>query len=116
MSLFAKFIATAGLAVFAVTAAAGAQAQASRPSAIRAAAIAGAPGGADKWTCISRAVVEVAPVSFDTAGTPIGWVRVHRVQGEVVAAERVSRLEIDQLRSLPCGTPDSDLGGVAPVG
>jgi len=68
------------------------------------------------WTCMSRTNVEIAPVSFDTAGEPAAWVVVHRINGEVTAAERVSPAEVQKLRRLPCGTPDSDLGGVAVVG
>jgi hypothetical protein len=68
------------------------------------------------WTCVSRASVEIAPVSFDTAGEPASFVVVHRMDGEVIAAERVSPVEVQKLRRLPCGTPDSDLGGVAAVG
>lgn len=67
---------------------------------------------ATRWTCVSRAVVEIAPVSFDTRGEPSGWVMVHRVNGEVTAAERVDGKEVEQLRRLPCGTPDSYMGGV----
>lgn len=65
------------------------------------------------WTCVSRANVEIAPVSFDTAGEPAAFVVVHRMDGEVIAAERVSPAEVQKLRRLPCGTSDSDLGGVA---
>jgi hypothetical protein len=68
---------------------------------------------ATSWTCVSRANVEIAPVSFDTAGEPATWVVVHRINGEVIASERVSPVEVQKLRRLPCGTPDSDLGGVA---
>jgi hypothetical protein len=67
---------------------------------------------ATSWTCVSRANVEIAPVSFDTFGEPSTWVVVHRMDGEVIAAERVSHAEIQKLRRLPCGTSDSDLGGV----
>jgi hypothetical protein len=72
--------------------------------------------GATSWTCVSRANVEIAPVSFDSAGEPAAFVVVHRMDGEVVAAERVSPVEVQKLRRLPCGTSDSDLGGVAAVG
>ena len=105
----------AGLAALAMSVSIPAQAQSAKASTVRPAAAAASPG-ADRWTCVSRAVVEIAPVSFDTAGEPNRWVRVHRVDGEIVAAERVSELEICQLRQLPCGTPDSELGGVALVG
>jgi hypothetical protein len=71
---------------------------------------------AASWTCVSRANVEIAPVSFDTAGEPSTWVVVHRIDGEIIAAERVSAVEVQKLRRLPCGAPDSDLGGVARVG
>ncbi len=69
-----------------------------------------------KWTCVSTATVELAPVSYDARGMASAWVMVHRDKGEIVAAERVSSKDAEQLRRLPCGTPDSDLGGVALVG
>jgi hypothetical protein len=71
---------------------------------------------AAKWTCVSTATVELAPVSYDARGMASAWVMVHRDKGEIVAAERVSSKDAEQLRRLPCGTPDSDLGGVALVG
>jgi hypothetical protein len=74
------------------------------------------PGPGGKWTCVSRAMVEIAPVSYDTTGGATAWVRVYRVKGEIVAAERVEKQEIEQLRRLPCGKPDSEDGGVALVG
>jgi hypothetical protein len=116
MRIFGQYLSVAGLVALAIGAPFAAEAQMAKASTVKSVAIAASPGGADKWTCVSRAVVEIAPVSYDTTGSPSGWVRVHRVQGDIVAAERVSRLEIDQLRRLPCGTPDSDLGGVARVG
>jgi hypothetical protein len=73
-------------------------------------------GLAGKWTCISRATVEIAPVSYDTRGQANAWVTVYRDRGEIIASERVDALEVEQLRRLPCGTPDSNLGGVALVG
>jgi hypothetical protein len=69
-----------------------------------------------KWTCVSTATVELAPVSYDARGMASAWVMVYRDKGEIVAAERVSSKDAEQLRRLPCGTPDSDLGGVALVG
>jgi hypothetical protein len=73
-------------------------------------------GFAGKWTCMSTATVEIAPVSFDARGLADAWVMVHRSRGEIVAAERVSQKQIEQIRRLPCGAPDSDLGGVALIG
>ncbi len=59
------------------------------------------------WKC-AFSVVELAPVSEDTGGRPTAWVMVHRIDGEVVAAERVSLREVEQIRALPCGRkPDS---------
>ncbi len=116
MAVSVKDAIFAGVLAAAIAMPAGAAAQGAKASTIRSAAALAAPGAADKWTCVSRAVVEIAPVSYDTAGQPSAWVKVQRVQGEVVAAERVSELELDQLRRLPCGEPDSDLGGVARVG
>lgn len=67
---------------------------------------------AGKWTCVSRATVEIAPVSFDTTGQATAWVMVHRVKGEIIAAERISQREADELRRMPCGAPNSEQGGV----
>lgn len=57
---------------------------------------------ASSWTC-PFAVVEIVPVSHDTAGRPYEWVMVHRVKGEIVAAERVSAADVAQIRAMPCG-------------
>jgi hypothetical protein len=73
-------------------------------------------GLAGKWTCASRATIEIAPVSYDTRGRASAWVVVHRDHGEIIASERVDAREVEQLRRLPCGAPDSDLGGVALLG
>ena len=73
-------------------------------------------GLAGKWTCVSRATVEIAPVSYDTRGQANAWVTVYRDRGEIIASERVDAREVEQLRRLPCGTPDSNLGGLALVG
>ena len=68
--------------------------------------------GGGKWTCVSRQTVEIAPVSFDVRGQP-SWVVVYRVKGEIIASQRVSEREVDQIRRMPCGEPDSEQGGVA---
>jgi hypothetical protein len=95
-------------------------AQAQTPSgAIRSASIATSgdkSGSAGKWICMSTATVEIAPVSFDARGLADAWVMVHRDKGEIVAAERVSQKQVEQIRRLPCGTRDSDKGGLALVG
>lgn len=93
-------------------------AQAQTPSGmVKSASMSGSkPGLAGKWTCISSATVEIAPVSYDTRGMASAWVMVQRDRGKIVAAERVSTKEVEQLQRLPCGTPDSDLGGIALVG
>jgi hypothetical protein len=115
MTVISKHTVFAGLLALAFAAPIAAEAQTAKSSA--GAKVASASSTATtRWTCVSRAVVEIAPVSFDTAGEPRGWVMVHRVNGEIVAAERVSGNEVSQLRRLPCGTPDSDMGGVALVG
>lgn len=54
------------------------------------------------WSC-PFAIVELSPVSHDTAGRPSEWVMVHRVNGEIVAAERVSADDAAQIRAMPCG-------------
>lgn len=59
------------------------------------------PAAAASWACQFK-VVEIAPVSQDTNGRPTAWVMVYRVQGEVVAAERLSASEVEQVRRLPC--------------
>jgi hypothetical protein len=95
-------------------------AQAQAPSGlIRSASIAAPNDKADsagKWTCMSAAMVEIAPVSFDARGLADAWVMVHRERGEIVAAERISKKEVEQIQRLPCGGPGSDLGGIALVG
>lgn len=58
------------------------------------------PATALSWACQTR-VVEIAPVSEDTPGRQ-SWVMVHRVNGEIIAAERVSASEVEQIRRLPC--------------
>lgn len=58
------------------------------------------PAAASSWACQTK-IVELAPVSEDTSGRQ-GWVMVHRVAGEIVAAERVSAAEVAQIRKLPC--------------
>jgi hypothetical protein len=110
MSLARKSVTIAGILALVLAMPLGALAQAKAKQAVKPAASSAASAS---WTCVSRARVEIAPVSFDTYGTPEAWVVVHRVNGEVVAAERVSLSEIEKLRRLPCGTPDSDQGGVA---
>lgn len=57
---------------------------------------------ASVWSC-PFAIVELSPVSHDTAGRPSEWVMVHRVNGEIVAAERVSADDAAQIRAMPCG-------------
>lgn len=59
------------------------------------------PATALSWACQSK-VVEIAPVSDDTNGRATAWVMVHRVKGEIIAAERVSEREVEQIRRLPC--------------
>ncbi len=59
------------------------------------------PTTASSWACQSK-VVEIAPVSEDTNGGATAWVMVHRVKGEIIAAERVSEREVEQIRRLPC--------------
>ncbi len=54
-------------------------------------------------TACAAGLIEIAPVSFDTAGRPDVWVVVHRVNGEVVAAERVSPSEVEKVSRAPCG-------------
>ena len=105
-------------AVGAALTAAPAVAQTASSSLVKPAAIASATAArpaispAGKWTCVSRATVEIAPVSFDTIGQANAWVMVYRVKGQIVAAERISQREADELRRMPCGTPESEQGGV----
>jgi hypothetical protein len=65
------------------------------------ASLAAKPAAATSWACTFK-VVELAPVSLDTRGKATGWVMVHRVRGEVIAAERVSDQEVEQIRRMPC--------------
>jgi hypothetical protein len=53
-------------------------------------------------TACTTGLIEIAPVSFDTGGKATAYVVVHRVNGEVVAAERVTPQEIEQLHRAPC--------------
>jgi hypothetical protein len=115
MKLARNCITVAGTFALILAAPSGAFAQSAK-SASAMSKPAASSSAAASWMCVSRANVEIAPVSFDTAGEPATWVVVHRIDGEVVAAERVSAVEVQKLRRLPCGTPDSDLGGVARVG
>lgn len=59
------------------------------------------PAAAAAWQCAAK-VVEIAPVSQDTNGKATGWVMVHRVAGEIIAAERLTATEVEQVRRLPC--------------
>ena len=115
MSLARNCITVAGTLALILAMPSGALAQATKGKSI-VAKQAASSAAATSWTCVSRANVEIAPVSFYTAGEPSTWVVVHRIDGEVIAAERVSAVEVQKLRRQPCGTPDGDLGGVARVG
>jgi hypothetical protein len=59
------------------------------------------PVAASAAAC-SSGLIEIAPVSFDGGGNATAWVVVHRVDGEVVAAERVTAQEVEQLHRSPC--------------
>ena len=110
MASFRTSVSIAGALALMCAAPSGAVAQAAKgKAAVKPAASSSA---AASWTCVSRANVEIAPVSFDTFGEPSSLGGRPRVDGEVIAAERVSPAEVQKLRRLPCGTPDSDLGGV----
>ena len=116
MTAFRQHTPLAGLMALAMALPLGAEAQAAKSSAGMKQASSASATSAARWTCVSRAVIEIAPVSFDTSGEASGWVMVQRIDGEVIAAERVSWEQVDQLRRLPCGSPDSDMGGIALVG
>ena len=68
--------------------------------------------GGGKWTCMFRQTVELAPVSFDVRGAP-SWVVVYRMKGEIIASQRVSAREVEQIKRMPCGDANSELGGIA---
>jgi hypothetical protein len=108
MDIRAFFVCAAALAL-GLTAHAQTPSALSKPASVAAAASASAPG---RWTCVSRATIEIAPVSFDTKGSAEAWVMVYRVKGEVLAAERIDGREVEKLRAKPC----TDQGGVALVG
>jgi hypothetical protein len=74
--------------------------------------IAAAAAAGGKWTCMFRQTVELAPVSFDVRGKP-SWVVVYRVKGEIIASQRVSEREVEQLKRMPCGDANSEFGGMA---
>ncbi len=59
------------------------------------------PAAATSWTCQTK-VVEIAPVSEETSGRATAWVMIHRVQGEIIAAERLSASEVERVRRMPC--------------
>lgn len=63
--------------------------------------VASKPAAAVSWACTAK-TVELAPVSLDTRGQATAWVMVHRVKGEIIAAERVSEQEVEQIRRMPC--------------
>ncbi len=50
----------------------------------------------------SSGLIEIAPVSFDASGRAEAWVVVYRINGEIVASERVSPAEVEQLQRSPC--------------
>jgi hypothetical protein len=64
--------------------------------------LAGVQPVAASATACTTGLIEIAPVSFDTGGKATAYVVVHRVNGEVVAAERVTTQEIEQLHRSPC--------------
>lgn len=66
-------------------------------------------GGGGKWTCFTQKTVEFAPVSFDVRGKP-SWVIVYRVKGEVIASQRVSETEMEQIKRAPCEDNDVAIG------
>src|SRR5690349_19896483 len=68
--------------------------------------------GSGKWTCLFRQTVEIAPVSFDVRGKP-SWVVVYRNKGEIIASQRVSESEMEQIKRMPCGDANSEFGGMA---
>lgn len=59
------------------------------------------PAAAAAWQCQAK-MVEIAPVSQDTNGKTTAWVMVYRVGGEIIAAERLTAREVEQVRRLPC--------------
>jgi hypothetical protein len=117
MSVFRNWLAfAAAMGALALPVAAHAQAQSSVIQSASIATSGDKSGSAGKWTCMSTATVEIAPVSFDARGLADAWVMVHRAKGEIVAAERIGQKQVEQIRRLPCGTADSDMGGIALVG
>jgi hypothetical protein len=72
--------------------------------------VASASASGGKWTCAWRMTIELAPVSFDTLGQAEAWVIVHRVKGEIIAAERISARGAEQIRRLPCPTANGEAG------
>lgn len=96
MTVLHKVVSVSALfaALTALHPAASAQTAQSSPNTAKSAAAA-------SWACQTK-VVEIAPVSEEANGRPTAWVMVHRVQGEIVAAERLSASEVEQVRRMPC--------------
>lgn len=92
-------IAGAALALSTISAA---SAQTVRPKGDQRGLAAVKPVAASVTAC-ATGLMEIAPVSFDAGGRPDAWVIVHRVNGEIVSAERVTLREIEQVRRAPCG-------------
>lgn len=90
-----------------------AQAQTPHSSLLKPTAMAAKMAAAGKWTCMSKMTVEIATVSGDVRSQAPSWVLVHRMKGEIIASERVDAHQIEQIRRLPCGTADSEDGGIA---
>ena len=86
-------------AIVAAAALAGAASAQTRPEARGLASV--QPVAASATAC-ATGLIEIAPISFDMGGRPEAWVVVYRVDGEVVAAERVTPQEIEQLHRAPC--------------
>jgi hypothetical protein len=89
-----------------------AHAQAGKGASAPKAQIASASASGGKWTCLFRQTVEIAPVSFDVRGQA-SWVVVYRLKGEIIASQRVSERELEQIKRMPCGDANSEYGGIA---
>ncbi len=54
-------------------------------------------------------------MSFDTRGQTTAWVAVYRNKGEIIASERIDARQIEQLRRMPCGSPEGEFGVLPPL-
>jgi hypothetical protein len=64
--------------------------------------------GPDSWACVQGARLDFMPVSFDAddAG-PDAWVVVYTYRNEVVASEKVSKKDVERIKTQRCPAPSN---------